>query len=273
MCASAPNRLPSPRPSQPITLLSYQWKDGRGLWQSQDGYWGGFLAKGQLEITLEDRSVTTVQTGYGYMVQAGKKVKLRSKGGDLVEWRWMAQKDSCLPFWKEMKDGHGPHLAPNPLKVILGPPTRELEHWRHTLTHSSGPWALRSFWGYIASYTLDISPGLTALNPLPLWLNSAIDGCCNGNTLREGVRGLNRLSGRSPSQVRRMVQHSFGCSASELITQLRILRSKELLLRTDLTLEAIAENVGWRSLPWFHKVFRDQHGGLSPTQWKKEQLS
>lgn len=66
----------------------------------------------------------------------------------------------------------------------------------------------------------------------------------------------------------RHFQKSTGMSVGEWISRERIHRSQELLETTDLSVERVAEQVGFQSAVTFRQSFR-QKLGVSPVEWRK----
>ena len=120
----------------------------------------------------------------------------------------------------------------------------------------------------LASYRL---PTLTPLKEPPQWLQQAITACTSGNGLRAGTTGLALAARKSPSQLRRVIRDCYGCSATELMTQLRLDRARYLLTHTDQRLNDIATALGWRSEAWFSELFAHHHQGLRPGQWRQQE--
>lgn len=71
----------------------------------------------------------------------------------------------------------------------------------------------------------------------------------------------------SEANVSRIVSGHFGKSLPQLINELRIRDSLQLLEQTDAGMQVIAEQVGFASLPTFNRVFKDvMH--ISPSEYR-----
>ena len=70
------------------------------------------------------------------------------------------------------------------------------------------------------------------------------------------------------SYFRRMFKKYTGISPGQYHLQLKILRAKELLLSSDLTVKEISYELGFQSIYYFSRVFRDKTG-KSPTELRK----
>lgn len=72
----------------------------------------------------------------------------------------------------------------------------------------------------------------------------------------------------SEANVSRIVSGHFGKSLPQLINELRIRDSLQLLEQTDAGMQVIAEQVGFASLPTFNRVFKDVMT-LSPSEYRQ----
>lgn len=72
----------------------------------------------------------------------------------------------------------------------------------------------------------------------------------------------------SERQLDRIVMRYKGFSTKKFITRLKLKRAKALLEETDLTLKAIAEELGFSSEYYFNSVFR-KHEGYPPGEFRK----
>lgn len=74
---------------------------------------------------------------------------------------------------------------------------------------------------------------------------------------------------RSPSQVRRLCQRHLGCSPGHWIKQLKMQAACEILRRTQLSMEAVAREVGFSDPFYFSRVFKKMQG-LSPRTYRTQ---
>ena len=72
----------------------------------------------------------------------------------------------------------------------------------------------------------------------------------------------------SERQLDRIVMRHKGYSTKKFITRLKLKRAKALLEETDMTLKAIAEELGFSSEYYFSSVFR-KHEGFPPGEFRK----
>ncbi|MCB1096995.1 MAG: AraC family transcriptional regulator [Verrucomicrobiae bacterium] len=91
----------------------------------------------------------------------------------------------------------------------------------------------------------------------------------NGNISNNwSVEEMARRMGLSSAQFRRIVSSQYGLTPQEILTRLRIGRTKELLRRTDYSLEQIADQVGYDSPFSLSRAFK-RNSGLSPRDFRK----
>lgn len=90
-----------------------------------------------------------------------------------------------------------------------------------------------------------------------------LDNLQNGVTVQDVARQM-ALSER---QLSRICYHEFGISVGEYIRQLKMEQAKRLLEETDLTIEEIAERLGYSDRFVFSKAFSG-YEGMSPAQFR-----
>lgn len=74
----------------------------------------------------------------------------------------------------------------------------------------------------------------------------------------------------SPSHFSRVVKHTFGQSFTELLTQMRVDRAKEMLIRTEKSLIQICLDCGFNDQSYFTKVFQ-KVTGYPPGEFRRRQ--
>lgn len=82
------------------------------------------------------------------------------------------------------------------------------------------------------------------------------------------VHGIAKASNSSKSVLYSRFHSAFGCTVSEYINSKRVKRSAELLKTTDLTVEEIAQKVGFSGASYYCKLFKRQMG-VSPRSYRK----
>ncbi len=81
------------------------------------------------------------------------------------------------------------------------------------------------------------------------------------------VEKLSTISGYSIYHFERLFKKTVGCLPIKYINQYRIMKSKTLLLSTDLSLDEIALHCGFHSYSYFFRTFK-KFIGLSPSQYR-----
>ena len=76
------------------------------------------------------------------------------------------------------------------------------------------------------------------------------------------------MSGMSYSHFSRVFQKGTGYSYSNFCNQLRIRRAEELLIGTDMSITAVASEVGIDTLPYFTRLFHKTNG-MTPSEYRK----
>lgn len=74
--------------------------------------------------------------------------------------------------------------------------------------------------------------------------------------------------GVTKSYLCRVVKREFGIPFSEYVNREKISRAKRLLLSTPMTINDIAEQLGYRSVAYFGRVFK-QYTGLLPSRYRE----
>lgn len=81
---------------------------------------------------------------------------------------------------------------------------------------------------------------------------------------------LSKQVGMSKYHLHRTFKKIVGVTPMEYMTKIRISKSAELLMQTDLSITQIAHEVGYRSSSHFNVMFRN-HLGCSPTVYRHQQ--
>lgn len=75
--------------------------------------------------------------------------------------------------------------------------------------------------------------------------------------------------GFSYSHLTRLFKQSYGMTPNEYITKIRINKSKQLLIETNIDILGIAHEVGFKSLSTFYKCFKE-NVGCTPKEYRKK---
>jgi transcriptional regulator GlxA family with amidase domain len=77
-----------------------------------------------------------------------------------------------------------------------------------------------------------------------------------------------RLSGLPERTFKRRFQKALGMTPLEYVHAIRLEEAKKLLESTDLTLDKLAERVGYEDSTFFSRLFR-RSVGLTPAQYRR----
>ncbi|CAI6086400.1 response regulator transcription factor [Cohnella sp. JJ-181] len=75
----------------------------------------------------------------------------------------------------------------------------------------------------------------------------------------------------NPSYFSVLFKEQTGVTFSDYLTRIRLQKAKELLVATRLPIWEIAEKVGYQTVKYFIKVFKDNEG-MSPRQYRQQSL-
>jgi AraC family transcriptional regulator, activator of mtrCDE len=121
----------------------------------------------------------------------------------------------------------------------------------------------------LASETEDAPSGLLALAGDPR-LAPAVAALFNEPARAWSLPELARLCNMSRATLARHFQDKLGRSASELLTEIRMMHAANELRQSQLSTGAVAEQVGYQSEAAFQRAFKT-HMGVTPAQWRKMQ--
>ena len=85
------------------------------------------------------------------------------------------------------------------------------------------------------------------------------------NLKLEDIAGI---AGYSPYHISRLFKDELGMTIVDYITEVRIIKAKELLENPDLSIEFIAESVGYQYPHYFARIFKKQVG-ISPSEYRR----
>jgi AraC family transcriptional regulator, activator of mtrCDE len=121
----------------------------------------------------------------------------------------------------------------------------------------------------LASETEDAPRGLLALAGHPR-LAPAVAALFNEPAKAWSLPDLARLCNMSRATLARQFQEKLGRSASDLLTDIRMMLAANELRRSTLSTGAVAEAVGYQSEAAFQRAFKS-HMSVTPAQWRKMQ--
>ncbi|WP_102348155.1 AraC family transcriptional regulator [Bacillus sp. Marseille-P3661] len=102
----------------------------------------------------------------------------------------------------------------------------------------------------------------------PSWMKDILEYLEQHFTDKITLEMLSSHSNVSIAHLSRVFKETTGLNISEYITTKRILKAKELLLRTNDKIAAIAEQCGFESMPHFHRTFK-KYIGHTPADYRK----
>jgi AraC family cel operon transcriptional repressor len=156
--------------------------------------------------------------------------------------------------------------GPMPLHAHLTPRRMERLHAWTTELAAKQPTALD-----LETFLLDLmrmlAEGGGETDPRPLWLREAMEHLRDSEHLAGGTAALARLAGRDPAYVNRVLQRCLGCTATELVTELRLDRAAAELRLGEQSVADIAERVGLANLSHFYQRFQDRFG-VTPARYR-----
>lgn len=111
------------------------------------------------------------------------------------------------------------------------------------------------------------------------WEGTSRTPCAEANQIAEyfslhyfeskSSKELAKMCHLSESQLRRQFMHAYGRSPIAYRNVLRCRIASELLIRTDLSISEISEQIGYSSSSDFYRQFQKQFG-LSPSEYRKQ---
>jgi AraC-like DNA-binding protein len=138
---------------------------------------------------------------------------------------------------------------------------------------AGGPWHELAVDGYLAL----LAATLRRAEPTPAVPDtSTLATRALAFIVREATRGISlvdvaRHVHRSTAHTAAVVKADTGRTVVDWITHARLAAARQLLLRTDDTVEQIAARVGFASPSHFHRVFR-RHHDHTPAAWRSAHL-
>jgi two-component system response regulator YesN len=72
----------------------------------------------------------------------------------------------------------------------------------------------------------------------------------------------------SPSHIGFLIKEESGSTFNELLVQLRMEKAQELMKQPGLKIYEVADQVGYRYLPYFSRQFKERYG-MTPLEFRK----
>ena len=84
------------------------------------------------------------------------------------------------------------------------------------------------------------------------------------------VKALAEMEYLGVSRYRELFKETTGISPCEYITRLRIEKAKDLLIQSKVTIQNVAERVGYKDRLYFQRIFK-KYTNMTPRQWRVTQ--
>ena len=91
---------------------------------------------------------------------------------------------------------------------------------------------------------------------------------CNLSLQNSGLQAMISLSGYSASQLTRIMKKKYGITPHEYLKDLRLFTARRLIIETDISLEAISYECGYKCYGYFTNIFKEKYG-LTPAAFRK----
>ena len=113
--------------------------------------------------------------------------------------------------------------------------------------------------------------GVAATHPYPgaVYVKHAVEYMTYHYDEKLKINDLADFIGINRSYLTSSFKKHMGCSPQEFLINLRVEKAKSLLKKTDMSINAVANAVGYPDQLAFSKVFK-QHCGMSPRMYKEE---
>ena len=115
--------------------------------------------------------------------------------------------------------------------------------------------------------SLFLTPRYENTHAVP-WLSRILREMSSPENIRLGLSAMISLSPYTHEYTCREFRRLIGCTPTEYINSLRLDRAHTLIETTSMTISDICAEVGFESLSYFHKLFRQKYG-LPPAGYRK----
>lgn len=126
-------------------------------------------------------------------------------------------------------------------------------------------WAWRRGVNLLEGMLIELAEARAEENRTEPWLAQVLDSL---EGFVPDFEEIARKVGMAPSTLRRRFGAAMGVSLQEHVITTRIVRAKALLMDTDLTLEAISEQLGYDNAAFFSRQFK-QRTGVAPSTFRR----
>lgn len=122
--------------------------------------------------------------------------------------------------------------------------------------------------GFLLDLTRLLGEATAGDDPLPPWLRDALDAFRDPRHLAAGTSRLAQLCGRTDDHLNRVLRRCRGCTATDLVTQMRIDHAAGELRLGERPIAAIAADVGLPNLGHFYRRFQARFG-TTPKRYRR----
>lgn len=179
-----------------------------------------------------------------------------------------------LTYYFNHCDPQGRHRHEPPIGIVSGEPVQLLnEAWDHCASHPDDTLARSLLRSVVSGPLLTIlgSPSPAPANGMQQEIiRSVMDYIETHPAEKLSLHSLARMAGYSPHHFHRLFSAYTGQTPVAFVNAVRFRMSQDLL-RKGLTVEAVAEAVGYASTSYFSDFFK-LHAGLSPGAWRLVQV-
>lgn len=228
-----------------------------------DGYYTlQFMASGGVSLSYAERSHRLTGAWF-WTAYPGPRIRFQAAEG-FPSWahRYVAFQGPRVSQW--MAEGLWPD-GPQPAPAGRDYAGRFDELLANV--HRAGRWGIRRATHLLELLLIDLAEARMVPVTREPWLETALTRLA----ATEGVPDYERLAaalGMSYSSLRARFKSATGTTPHRYVLQARVVRARALLSDTDLPLKTIADQLGYRSVYYFCRQFRQQ-AGAAPGAYRR----
>jgi AraC-like DNA-binding protein len=222
-----------------------------------------YMEGGQVSLRVDDRDYA-LNGRWFWSAYPGPRIAFHA--ADAKGWvhRYVAFRGPLVARWAE--EGLFPIVAPQR-------PQGERSYARAfddvlTLSQAAGRWAAIRAAHRLEAILIDLAEARDAAPPPPRWVMNATEELARDVTSPADYESLSQKLGMSVRSLRRNFRARLGTSPHQYRIVGRVQRARELLLKTDVPLKEIAQELGYSDVFYFGRQFK-QHTGVSPATFRR----